>query len=168
MVTLREDSRSAEGVCSPSVFLTAPCGTALWHWVFNIPVRLSQDGTCFQSQNWDNAPYCARPRGKRCSQGSQLLVWDLDAAGVFWLFWDNPEMQGKGLAGLPLFFFFHCFHRDLGGRRAKPEDALSSPTPMTTASWISQVKLQFVLKKVIWYRISSRLKFLLLIKAPFK
>lgn len=155
-------NRSAEDIPPPPVLLSTPCAVAL-----------SVQHPRAAKPGWHVFPamlLAAQGRGERdAPRGSQLLVWAVGHAGrmISWLCWDSPEMQGAGLASLPFFFFSHCFHPRLGGRRAKPEDAPSSPAPMTPAPQMSQGRLGFALRKVIWYKI-SRTKFLLLIKAPFK
>lgn len=55
----------------------------------------------------------------RCS--SRCGLWDLQGE---WLFGSSYQMQGTVLASLLLFFSFsHCLLLDIGGRKAKTEDA---------------------------------------------
>lgn len=132
----------------PPVVLCPPL--VPWHWVFSIPVHLSQAGMCSQPWNEGSAPCCAVMRDRRCSWGFTALDVGFSSAGrmISGLFWGSPEMQETRFTSLPHFFFSHCFHLNLGCGRTITEDAWNSPTLKAPASWISRVTLEFPLMKV--------------------
>lgn len=153
MWTLTEGFRGA-------VLCTSTLLSVLWH-SGTVQHLWAPKQACAPSHKMRVMLLAVTSQGKRdAPNGSQLQrKW------FSWLSWDSPCMQR---VGLPLFFLSCSFHLSLGGTRGITEGAPSFPTPMTPSPWMIQAGLGFAFRMVIRYKISSRMKFLLLIKAPFK